>query len=70
MVGLLSSFSMTGVTKAVVCAVLSVGWWTLKNHSCKLERTALVMVADGFLFRYLTGPLPQVRRNISVNKMC
>ena len=33
------------------------------------ERVAYVAAA-GFLSRYLNGPLPYVRRHITVNKMC
>ena len=28
------------------------------------------VAATGFLSRYLNGPLPYVRRHITVNKMC
>ena len=48
---------MTGVTEAVVCAIMSV------------ERVSHV-VAAGFLSRYLSGLLPYVQRHITVNKMC
>ena len=57
---------MTGVTKAVVCAILSMGWCIKKNPCCYSERVAAV----GFLSRYLNGSLPYVRRYITLNKMC
>ena len=41
----------------------------IKEPFCYSERVADVAVA-GFLFRYLSGPLPYVRRHITVNKMC
>ena len=38
-------------------------------HTKESERVAHVAAA-GFLFRYLSGPLPYVRHHITVNKMC
>ena len=34
-------FSTTGVTKAVVCAILSLGWCILKNHLLLIEKSSL-----------------------------
>ena len=48
-----------GVTKVMVCAILSVGWCISKNPCCYSERVAYV-AASGFLFCYLSGPLPYV----------
>ena len=30
----------------------------------------IILAAAGFLSRYLSGPLPYVRRHITINKMC
>ena len=49
-----SQCSTTGVTKAMVCTILSVA------H----------VAAAGFPSHYLSGPIPYVRRHITVNKMC
>ena len=46
------------------------GMVDIKEPCCLSERVAHVMAAAGFLSRYLTGPLPYVRRHITVNKMC
>ena len=48
--------------------------WCIKGRGmcypvCVMERVAHVAAA-GFLSRYLNGPLPYVRRHITVNKMC
>ena len=40
-----------------------------RTLAAKSERVAHVAAA-GFLSRYLSGPLPYVRRHITVNKMC
>ena len=64
-----SQCSMTSVTKAVVCAILSVGWCTQKNPYCWSERVAHVAAA-GFISCYLNGSLPYVWCHITVNKMC
>ena len=63
-----SQCSTTGVTKAVVCAILS-GMVHIKEPLLLPERVAYV-VAAGFLSHYLSGPLPYVWRHITVNKMC
>ena len=39
-------------------------------HIKHLKRLAHEVAAAGFLSRYLNGPLPHVRRQITVNKMC
>ena len=57
-----SQCSTAGVTKAVVCVILSVGW-------CISERVAHV-VAARFISRYLNIPLSYVWRHITVNKIC
>ena len=62
--------STTGVIKAVVCAILSVGGCIYKNLCCWLERVTHVVAATGFISRYLNGPLPYVRCHINVLKMC
>ena len=41
----------------------------IKEPLLLIERVAYVATA-GFLSRYLNGPLPYVRRYITVNKMC
>ena len=64
-----SQCSTTGVTKAVVCVILSVGWYISKNPCCLSERVAHAAAA-GFLFRYLRGPLSYVWRYRTVNQMC
>ena len=61
MVDPLSCFS-----KAVVCAVLS-GMVNIKEPLLLVGKVAHVATA-GFLSRYLNGPLPYVRRHITVNK--
>ena len=50
--------STNGVTKAVVCTVLFVGWCIQKIPCCYLERVAYEAVAAGFLSRCLSGLLP------------
>ena len=45
------------------------GMMHIKNPCCYSESEAHVAVM-GFLSRYLSGPLPYVRRHITVNKMC
>ena len=61
-----SQCSTTGVTKAVVCIILSVGWFIKKKEPLLLIGKS----SPGFLSRYLRGPLPYVWRHIAVNKMC
>ena len=58
--------STTGVTRHV-CVILSVGWCILKNPCCYSKRVAHVGVVVAFLFDYLSGPLPYVRRHVTVN---
>ena len=41
----------------------------IKEPLLQIERVAHVAAA-GFLSHYLSGPLPYVRRHITVNKMC
>ena len=48
--------------------VLSCLWDGAYKRSHK--RVAHVVAAMGFLSEYLHGPLPYVRRNITLNKMC
>ena len=64
-----SQCSTTGVTKAMVCAILSVDVAYKRTLAVISEKVAHV-VAAGFLSRYLSGPLPYVRRHVTVNKMC
>ena len=45
------------------------GMMHIKEPLLKSERVAYGAEA-GFLSRYLSGPLPNVRRHITVNKMC
>ena len=54
-----SFMGWTGVTKALVCVILSVGWCILKNPCCQSKRVAHVAAA-GFLSRYLNVFLPYV----------
>ena len=65
-----SQCSTTGVTKVVVCAILSVGVVHIKDSLLPLRKSSLLVVAACFLFHYLCGPLPYVRRHKTVNKMC
>ena len=41
-----------------------------KNNPCCYSKRVAYVAAAGFLSRYLSGPLPYVRRRITVNKMC
>ena len=50
-----SQCSMTGVTKAVVCAILS-------------SEIVRAVVAAGFLSSYMNGHLPYIRRHIILLK--
>ena len=50
----------TGVAKAVVYAIMSVGWRISETYGGGKD----------FLFRYLIAPLLYVRRHITVLKMC
>ena len=63
MVDSLSYFS-TGVTNAIVYAILSVGVVHIKQPLLLISKSSLY-----FLSRYLNGPLPYVRRHITLNKM-
>ena len=54
--------STTGVEKALLCVC---GTMHIKSS----ERIAHVAAAS-FLSGYLSGPLPYIRRHITVNKMC
>ena len=63
-----SQCSTTGVTKAVVCAILS-GMVHIKEPLLLIGKSSHV-VAAGFFSYYLSGPLLYVRRHITVNKMC
>ena len=66
-----SQCSMRGVTKAVVCVGCPVcGMMHIKEPLLLIRKIAHVVVAAGFLSRYLNGPLPYVWRHITVNKMC
>ena len=49
-----------------MCSVC--GMMHIKEPLLLIEESQLV--AAGFLYRYLSGPLPYVRRHITVNKMC
>ena len=67
MVDPLSYFSFQPLLTAVACAILSIKEPLLLIR--ERERVAHV-AAIGFLSRYLSGPLPYVRRHITVSKMC
>ena len=54
-----------GVTKTVVCAILM----HIKELFLLIGKSNPMAAAD-FLSHYLSGPLPYVRRRITVNKMC
>ena len=59
---------MTGVTKAVVCDILS-GMVDIKEPLLLIGKSSPCGAA-GFLSRYLSSPLPYVRCHITVNKKC
>ena len=61
LVPVIELFAMTGVTKAVICDILSVGYKRFLVH---------VVVAAGFPTSYLSSLLPYAGRHINVNKMC
>ena len=50
-----SQCSMTGVTKALVCAILFVGWY-IKKRTLAAFRKSNHVAAAGFLSRYLSPP--------------
>ena len=54
---------MTGVTKVMVCVILSVGWCIQKIPCCYSEKVAHVVAAACFLSCYLNGPLQYVWRH-------
>ena len=58
-----SQCSTTGVTKAVVCAILSVGCCIYERI---LAATARIAHLVDFLSRHLNDPLAYVRRHITV----
>ena len=58
-----SWWTMTGLTKAVIC-------YPVCGMVDKKELLLHVVAVVGFLSPYLSGPLPYVRRHITVNKMC
>ena len=57
-----ASASTTGVTKAVVCDILSVGMVCIKEP--------LLLIGKSSPCGYLSGHLPYVICHITVNKMC
>ena len=58
---------MTGITKAVVCAILV----NIKDPLLLIEKSSTRSGDSGLLLsRYLSGPLLYVRRHITVNKTC
>ena len=61
-----SQCSTTGITKAMVCAILC-GMVHIKEPLLLIGKNSHVAAA-GFLSRYLNGPLPYVRRHITVTK--
>ena len=71
MVSSLSSSSQCStvfITKAIECAILSVGWCIFKN-TFLLNWKGYIVTAY-FLCRYLSGPLQYLRCHITVNVMC
>ena len=64
-----SQCSTTGVTKAVVSAILSVGMVHIKESLLLIGKSS-PCDDSGFLSRYPSGPLPYVRHHIIVNTMC
>ena len=63
-----SQCSMTSVTKAVVCIILSVGWCIYKR-TLAANRKEKPMWRQWVSSHYLSGPLPFVWRHITVNKI-
>ena len=72
-----ADISSCKLTKAVVCVILSVGSLNKTFPFCLWDdhiKEPLLLIgksshvaAAGFLSRYLNGPLPYVRRHITVN---
>ena len=56
-----SQCTTTGVTKAVVCVIMS-------EELCYSERAAHVVAVAGLLSHCLNGALPYVRRHVTVLK--
>ena len=48
-----------------VCGMVNITYPLLLN-----EKITHLVAVVGFLFHYVNGPLPYVRRHITVNKMC
>ena len=63
-----SQCSTTGITKAVVCAILS-GMVHIKEPLLLIVKSS-PCGGSGFISHYLNGPLPYVWCHITVNKMC
>ena len=64
-----SQCSMTGVTNAMVCAILS-GMVHIKEPLLLIERIDSVVAAAGFLSCYLNGLLSYIQCHIMALKMC
>ena len=55
-----SQCSTTGVSKAMVCIILSVGWVHIKEPLLLIGKRVAHVAAAGFLSHYLNGHLPYV----------
>ena len=59
-----------GVTKAVVCAILSVGLRLYKDHLLLIEKSSTCCGGSRFPLYLSPWSLPYARRIITMNTMC
>ena len=65
-----SQCSTTGCNKGRGMCYPFCGMMHIKEPLLLIGKSSLCGTAAGFLSQYLSGPLPYVRRHITVNKMC
>ena len=60
---------LTGITKAVVCAILSVGWYIIKQPLLLIGKSLPYSGSNRFPLS-LSDSLPYVSTHFTINKMC